>query len=124
AMNPDQVRVALIASLSMASLPAGLVTSTTDQKTHLDYDSAQRLKQTTDSAGVITQNFYTGTFLTSVIEAAGTANARETHRAYDKAGRLIEETIAYGKPEAITQRFGYDNLGNQTRLIDPRGVEL
>src|SRR5204862_6415226 len=94
------------------------------RRTHYDYDAAGRVQCQTDATGVVTFNSYSGMNLTSIIESFATTQARETRRRYDAAGRLIEETIAYNKPEAITQRFKYDSIGNQIALTDPRGVEL
>lgn len=115
-----QTVVATVAAIRNA-LP--LPNATANRTTHTVYDAAGRLQRAIDPLGKVTETIYEG-LLTRIIEAAGTSQARETRRYHDRAGRVIEETIAYGVSEAITQRFGYDSLGNQTILIDPRGVEL
>lgn len=50
--------------------------------------------------------------------------AQITHYVYDLAGRLVEETTGFGRPDAATTRYQYDAFGNQLGIIDPRGVEL
>lgn len=57
--------------------------------------------------------------LTEKSQAGANERSRATYLNYDRRGRVIEESIA-----ASVKRFAYDAFGNQTKLIDPRGVEL
>ena len=59
-----------------------------------------------------------------MIEAEGLPEQRVLHRELDIRGLVREEVSAYETPDAITTRYEYDLFGNQTHIIDPRGIEL
>nr|AYM53998.1 hypothetical protein [Pyxidicoccus sp.] len=48
------------------------------------------------------------------------ANGYETNRAYDGAGRLVEETLGAGTLESATTTFRYDAAGQLTQTKGPR----
>ena len=88
------------------------------------YDNAGRLFEMVDGAGFVTRNLYDAAGnKTDVIRAYGTA-ASTVHYAYDAAGRMFEETQGYGSAEAATTRYTLDALGNRTKIIEARGIEL
>lgn len=87
------------------------------------YDSAGRLIRSVDAEGVVTRYAYDALGrITEEIVAYGLPEASTTRRIYDTAGRLTEETRAYGTSAASTTRYRYDADGRVIATIDPRGV--
>ncbi|MEV4755359.1 DNRLRE domain-containing protein [Micromonospora sp. NPDC049559] len=98
-------------------------TDTADYTTKLEYDWAHRVTRTTDALGKYTSSTYDrdglvtattdqlGNTVTTVLDARGRpTEVKVPHE--DVAG-----TITYR-----TTRYEYDEVGNQTRVISPRGV--
>lgn len=106
---------------SIAAKLMGRASVTTQQR----YDSAGRLTDVIDALGGITHHDLDalGNAIATTV-AYGTADAVTTTRAYDKAGRLSEETRAANTAIAATTRYVYDGIGQLTQAIDPRGMAL
>ncbi|WP_124777863.1 DNRLRE domain-containing protein [Micromonospora inaquosa] len=98
-------------------------TSTTDYTTLYDYDRAHRLIKTTDALG----KFSTTTFdRDGLVKATTDQLGQTTEVVLDPRGKPSEVKVPH-KNEAgtityRTTKYEYDQVGNQTRLITPRGV--
>ncbi|BBH66146.1 hypothetical protein ACTI_28310 [Actinoplanes sp. OR16] len=96
---------------------------TGDYTTKSEYDHGHRVVKTTDAAGKpITNTYDKDGLVTSTTDQLGNT----TSITYDARGKAVEQkvprsseggTVSY----AIT-RFEYDPVGNQTKVISPRGV--
>ncbi len=61
---------------------------------------------------------------TQYVEAQGKPEQRATHYGYDQWGQMTTKTRGAGDgrgPDAITERFEYDDAGNVTKVIDGEG---
>ncbi|MBZ3902851.1 golvesin C-terminal-like domain-containing protein [Streptomyces griseiscabiei] len=88
------------------------------------YDLDHRLLETTDAAGRSTTSTYDWDGLTvATTDAAG----NRTDLVLDARAALVEARVPHdGTGDDLvvrTTRFEYDEVGNQTRVITPRGVE-
>lgn len=86
-------------------------------------DRATRTTYVTAPDGTVTASTY-NVFgqVESITEAYGSDEATTTLRRFDRAGRLLEETSAWGRPEAAVTRYVYD--GTTVSVITPSGVAL
>jgi YD repeat-containing protein len=89
------------------------------------YDTANRLVESKDALGKVTQQDYdaAGQLLRST-QAVGTNLAVSTTYQYDAAGRQLEKTEAADSPDARRTRYQYDAIGNCIAIIDARGLEV
>jgi RHS repeat-associated protein len=95
-------------------------TDTTDYSAKLVYDLNHRLIRTIDAKGNSTTQAYDRDG--NAIETVDQDGNRSTTR-YDERGYVVERTAPYQGTATRTVRMEYDEVGNQTRMISPRGVE-
>lgn len=92
------------------------------------YNAQGQLERITRYAAAVptqTANTYEALLQAAANGAAGAGSAPQiTVYGYDTAGNRIRQTSAFGQPEAATTLYVYDGLGQLTRTVDPRGVEL
>ncbi|WP_327242971.1 golvesin C-terminal-like domain-containing protein [Streptomyces sp. NBC_01320] len=98
---------------------------TSDFTTKYDYDLDNRVVKTTDAAGKFTEVHYD---LDSRTDKATDAEGNTSETTFDRRGLTKEVKVPYSKDGSgvITHRttqFEYDEVGNQTKEISPRGVE-
>ncbi|GAB2884979.1 hypothetical protein GCM10027074_61920 [Streptomyces deserti] len=95
-----------------------------DYTTRFRYDLDHRLLETTDAAGRSTTSTYDWDGLTT---ATTDAEGNRTELVLDARAALVEARVPHDKDgdDTVrrTTRFEYDEVGNQTRVITPRGVE-
>ncbi|MDO9005289.1 MAG: hypothetical protein Q7V20_17725 [Aquabacterium sp.] len=87
-------------------------------------DSAGRVTDIINAEQIVTHHTYNAAGLLTDVTTAFNAGpqASTTHYEHDAAGRVIEETRAYGNPEQSTTRYVLDALGQHLKTIHPRGV--
>jgi YD repeat-containing protein len=97
-----------------------------DRTQSFTYDKNNRLDIETNAKNVQTKYNYDGfgnaTDITEAYQHA--TDARTTHQVFDQRNLMIQKMQAYLTADQITTEYGYDSFGNQTTIIDPRGVEL
>ncbi|NUT32082.1 MAG: DNRLRE domain-containing protein [Hamadaea sp.] len=100
-------------------------TDPADFTTKFAYDLNHRVVKTTDALGKFTSARYDKDGLT-----VGTTDAdgNESLAKYDPRGALIESKVPYSKDAGgnityRTTKYEYDQVGNQTKMITPRGTE-
>ncbi|MEV0635523.1 polymorphic toxin-type HINT domain-containing protein [Streptomyces sp. NPDC050619] len=95
-----------------------------DYTSRFRYDLDHRLLQTTDAAGKSTTSTYDWDGQTT---ATTDAEGNRTELVLDARAALVEARVPHdgdGDDAVVrTTRFEYDEVGNQTRVITPRGVE-
>ncbi|MGW0998330.1 golvesin C-terminal-like domain-containing protein [Streptomyces sp. NPDC002523] len=97
---------------------------TTDYTTLYEYDLNHRVVKTTDAIG----KFTTARYDKDGLSVAQTdAEGNESLATYDERGALVESKLPTSKDGAgnisyRTTRYEYDQVGNQTKTITPRGV--
>ncbi|PAZ13713.1 sugar-binding protein [Streptomyces sp. SA15] len=95
-----------------------------DYTTKFRYDLDHRLLETTDAVGESTTSTYDWDGLTT---ATTDADGNRTEMVLDARAALVEARVPHegdGDDAVVrTTRFEYDEVGNQTRVITPRGVE-
>ncbi|WP_127508968.1 DNRLRE domain-containing protein [Actinoplanes solisilvae] len=92
---------------------------TADYTTGMVYDLAHRVVRTTDAAGKSTRGAYDKDGLvTSATDQLGNT----TLIGYDGRGKMVERTVPRSAGVATVFRYEYDQVGNQTKMISPRGV--
>ncbi|MEV1143676.1 DNRLRE domain-containing protein [Micromonospora sp. NPDC049799] len=98
-------------------------TSTTDYTTLYDYDWAHRVTKVTDALGKFTTTRYDRDGL---VTATTDQLGNTTEVVLDKRGKPTEAKVPHKNDNGtITHRitkFEYDEVGNQTRVVSPRGV--
>ncbi|MGW6458219.1 DNRLRE domain-containing protein [Streptomyces sp. NPDC055078] len=94
-------------------------TDPTDFTTKTAYDLDHRVTTVTDAAGKSTSRKYDKDSL--VTETTDQEN-NTTHIAYDERGKQTEVRTPYEGTTHRTARYEYDQVGNATRQISPRGV--
>ncbi|MFE5026871.1 DNRLRE domain-containing protein [Streptomyces sp. NPDC056656] len=95
---------------------------TTDYTTKSDYDLNHRVVTATDAAGKTTKKAYDKDSLVVSNTDAENNTALVT---YDERGKQTEVKVPYSGTSPITYRstkFEYDQAGNTTKVITPRGV--
>ncbi|WP_203981222.1 golvesin C-terminal-like domain-containing protein [Planosporangium flavigriseum] len=95
-----------------------------DYTTKFEYDLNHRVVKTIDATGKFTTARYDRDGLTV---ATTDAEGNESLATYDKRGALIESKVPRDKDSAGTisyriTKYEYDQVGNQTKVITPRGV--
>ncbi|MDH6462647.1 RHS repeat-associated protein [Micromonospora sp. A200] len=95
-----------------------------DFTTKFDYDWNHRVVKTTDALGKFTTARYDKDGLTV---GSTDADANESLAKYDARGALVESKVPHSKDGAgtityRTTKYEYDQVGNQTKVISPRGV--
>nr|WTB33141.1 hypothetical protein OG781_29985 [Streptomyces sp. NBC_00830] len=98
---------------------------TSDFTTKYDYDLDNRVVKTTDAAGKFTEVHYD---LDGRTDKATDAEGNTSETSFDRRGLTKEVKVPYSKDGSgvityRTTRFEYDEVGNQTKEISPRGVE-
>ncbi|WP_406492002.1 polymorphic toxin-type HINT domain-containing protein [Streptomyces sp. NBC_01604] len=95
-----------------------------DYTSKFRYDLDHRLLETTDAAGNSTTSTYDWDGLTT---ATTDAEGNRTEMVLDARAALVEARVPHdgdGDDTVVrTTRFEYDEVGNQTRVITPRGIE-
>ncbi len=91
-----------------------------DYTSQYRYDLDHRLLETTDAAGESTTSTYDWDGLTV---ATTDADGNRTELVLDARTALVEQHTPHDKDVVRTTRFEYDEAGNQTRVISPRGME-
>lgn len=95
-----------------------------DYTSRFRYDLDHRLLETTDATGNSTTSTYDWDGLTT---ATTDADGNRAELVLDARAALVEARTPHEKNGADTvfrtTRFEYDEAGNQTRVITPRGVE-
>lgn len=92
---------------------------TTDFTSKMAYDLNHRVTTVTDAAGKSTTRIYDKDSL--VVESKDQANS-STYVVYDERGKQKEVRVPYEGTTFRTSRFEYDEVGNTTKVISPRGV--
>ncbi|MEU4770963.1 DNRLRE domain-containing protein [Micromonospora sp. NPDC023644] len=97
---------------------------TTDFTTKFEYDLNHRVVKTTDALGKFTTARYDKDGLTV---ATTDAEGNESLATYDARGALVESKVPHSKDTAgtityRTTKYEYDQVGNSTKVITPRGV--
>ncbi|MFI7576539.1 DNRLRE domain-containing protein [Micromonospora sp. NPDC049497] len=100
-----------------------LSTATTDYTTLYDYDSAHRVTKVTDALGKFTMTRYDRDGL---VTASTDQLGNTTEVVLDKRGKPTDVKVPHKTDNGVvTHRvteYEYDEVGNQTRVISPRGV--
>ncbi|MFJ6572115.1 DNRLRE domain-containing protein [Streptomyces sp. NPDC091292] len=92
---------------------------TTDYTTRTAYDLNHRVTAITDAAGKSTSRTYDKDSL--VIQVKDAEN-NITYTDYDERGLREETRVPYSGTTFRTTRYEYDQAGNTTKVITPRGV--
>ncbi|MEU0003054.1 DNRLRE domain-containing protein [Streptomyces sp. NPDC006314] len=92
---------------------------TTDYTSTSRYDLDHRVVQVTDAAGKSTKTSYDKDGL--VVSTTDKENHTSTVT-YDERGMKTEVKVAHDDTTYRTTRFEYDQVGNTTRVITPRGT--
>ncbi|BCL12656.1 hypothetical protein GCM10017556_03950 [Micromonospora sagamiensis] len=96
---------------------------TTDYTTKMEYDRAHRLTKTTDALGKFTTSTYD---LDGLVTATTDQLGNTTEVTLDPRGKPTEVRVPHvdnaGTITYRTTKYEYDEVGNQTRVISPRGV--
>lgn len=131
------------------TVPAPTGDDARDQRTRTFFDAEGREQLSVDALGNVQQNQYdangrltrvtrypkpvpaaTANTYPALLDAAGAQAsaaglpAQVTVMVYDAAGRRVSQTSAFGRPEAATTVHAYDGLGQLTKTVEARGVEL
>lgn len=89
------------------------------------YDAQGRRTQHTNALGIVsTWKYDTQGKEIEYTEAKGKPEQRTTHSTYDQWGQLTSRTRGAGDgrgPDAITERYEYDDAGNVTKITDGEG---
>ncbi|MFI6726491.1 DNRLRE domain-containing protein [Streptomyces atratus] len=98
---------------------------TADYTTKYTYDLNHRVTRTTDAAGKFTSVNYD---LDGRTDRSTDAEGNTSETAFDRRGLAKEVKVPYSKDGSgnityRTTRIEYDEVGNQTKEISPRGVE-
>ncbi len=89
------------------------------------YDARGRLNTVSDDTGRSTRYVYRANgLLTLEITSPGQGDESTVLYDYDKAGRRIWMSTAYGTTEQANTAYAYDGLGNLVRTIDSAGVAI
>lgn len=91
-----------------------------DYTTKFRYDLDHRLLETTDAAGESTTSTYDWDGLTV---ATTDADGNRTELVLDPRGALVEARVPHDDGVTRRTRFEYDEVGNRTRVVTPRGME-
>lgn len=106
------------------------VTDASGNTTRTDYDAFGRVIARTDALDRTTRYSYdvkkgaagcTACNASSMPTIVTLPSGRKTQRVYDADKRLIEETTAYGTPNAATTKHQYDLAGNLVQTTDALG---
>ncbi|MGP3926293.1 golvesin C-terminal-like domain-containing protein [Streptomyces sp. 8N616] len=96
---------------------------TTDFTTKTDYDLNHRVTTVTDAAGKTTSRTYDKD---SLVVSSTDQEGNKTLISYDERGKQTEVKVPHSGTSTITYRttkYEYDQVGNATKVITPRGVE-
>ena len=111
--------------LTLVDAKKNATADTTDFTTKYEYDVVHRVTKTIDAAG----KFTTARFDRDGLTVATTdADNNESLATYNPRGELVESKVPHSKDAAgaityRTTKYEYDAVGNQTKVITPRGVE-
>ncbi|MEU1880058.1 DNRLRE domain-containing protein [Streptosporangium sp. NPDC020072] len=97
---------------------------TTDYTTTYTYDRAHRPIEARDAAGHRTTTDYD---LDGLVVGTTDQEGNKTLLTLDKRGDVVETRVPHAETDGtikyVTTRFVYDQAGNQTQTVTPRGVE-
>ncbi|MEU8678890.1 RHS repeat-associated core domain-containing protein, partial [Streptomyces sp. NPDC048560] len=94
-------------------------TDTTDYTSKSTYDLNHRVVKGTDSAGKYTTTVYDKD---SLVVAATDKERNKTELLYDERAMPVEKKEPYEGTTVRSTKFEYDQVGNRTKVITPRGV--
>ena len=92
---------------------------TTDYTSKSTYDLNHRVVKGTDSAGKYTTTVYDKD---SLVVAATDKERNKTELLYDERAMPVEKKEPYEGTTVRSTKFEYDQVGNRTKVITPRGV--
>ncbi|MEV4333558.1 RHS repeat-associated core domain-containing protein, partial [Streptomyces sp. NPDC049597] len=92
---------------------------TTDYTSKTAYDLNHRVVKGTDAAGKYTTTEYDKD---SLVVAATDKERNRTEVVYDERGMPVEKKEPYEGTTVRTTKYEYDQVGNRTKVITPRGV--
>ncbi|WP_214327452.1 hypothetical protein [Nonomuraea sediminis] len=88
------------------------------------YDLNHRVKTVKDAAGYQTSTDYD---LDGLVVGQTDQENNKSITVYDKRGAVVETRVPHAETDGVikyvTTKFVYDQVGNQTKVITPRGVE-
>ncbi len=92
---------------------------TTDYTSKSSFDLNHRVTRVTDAAGKFTTREYDkdSLMVRSTDEEGNTSEV-----VYDQRGKTIEQRVPYSGSTLRVTRFEYDQMGNTTKVISPRGT--
>ena len=93
---------------------------TTDYTVEYTYDRNHRQRTTKDAAGHTTRVDYD---LDNNVVASTDQQNTTTTLVYDERAQLVEARVPHKTGITRITKFEYDEVGNRTRVITPRGVE-
>ncbi|MGR4880792.1 DNRLRE domain-containing protein [Streptomyces sp. LARHCF249] len=91
-----------------------------DYRSVIDYDLNHRITVATDAAGKTTKKSYDKDGL---LVSATDAENNTTTVVYDERGKQIEVKVPYSGTTVRSTKYEYDQAGNTTKVITPRGTE-
>ncbi|WP_411111951.1 DNRLRE domain-containing protein [Streptomyces sp. c-19] len=92
---------------------------TTDYTSKTAYDLNHRVTKVTDAAGKYTTTTYDKDSL--VLETTD-KEGNKSQVVYDERGKVIEQKVPYEGTTVRSTKFEYDQMGNTTKVISPRGT--
>ncbi|MGW6565164.1 golvesin C-terminal-like domain-containing protein [Streptomyces sp. NPDC054975] len=92
---------------------------TTDYTTKTEYDLNHRVTKVIDAAGKYTTTTYDKDSL--VVESTD-KEGNKSQAVYDERGKVIEQKVPYEGTTVRSTKFEYDQMGNKTKVISPRGT--
>ncbi|MEV0353262.1 DNRLRE domain-containing protein [Nonomuraea sp. NPDC050680] len=99
-------------------------TDTADYTAISTYDLNHQVKTVTDAAGYITKTDYD---LDGLVVSGADQEGNKSLTGYNKRGDVIETRVPHSETDGaikyVTTQFAYDQVGNKTKTITPRGVE-
>ncbi|MCP2249652.1 RHS repeat-associated core domain-containing protein [Lentzea aerocolonigenes] len=93
---------------------------TTDYTTKIAYDLNHRAVDTTDAAGKTT---HVGFDRDGNVTTQRDKENNTTTLVYDERAKVVEARVPHKAGVTRVTKFEYDEVGNSTRVISPRGVE-
>ncbi|MGW7483467.1 DNRLRE domain-containing protein [Nonomuraea muscovyensis] len=99
-------------------------TDTGDYTAFYTYDRNHRVKTAKDAAGYLTSTDYD---LDGLVVGQTDQENNKTITVYNKRGDVTETRVPHSETDGVvkhvTTQFTYDQVGNKTKTITPRGVE-
>ncbi|MFF8841259.1 DNRLRE domain-containing protein [Streptomyces sp. NPDC015127] len=96
-----------------------LTADTTDFVAKTEYDLNHRAVKSIDAAGKYTTQSYDKD---SLVVATTDKEGNTTTVTYDERGKVVEQKVPYEGTTVRSTKFEYDQAGNRTKVISPRGT--